>query len=88
MTDVLIAGGLEKYSTRFRESKNLIDDVKKKYNNKPVTSLGHSLAGSLSEYAGGDKIITVNKGVGLSGIGKEISNKQTDIRTNNDIVSL
>ena len=34
MTDVFIVGGLEKYSTRFRESKNLIDDVKKKYNNK------------------------------------------------------
>ena len=88
MTDILIGGGLEKYSTRFRDSKTLIDDVRKKYNNKPVTTLGHSLGGMLSEYAGGDKIITVNKGVGFGGIGKEIKHNQTDIRTNNDIVSL
>ena len=88
MTDILIGGGLEKYSTRFTDSKNLIDDVRKKYNNKPVTSIGHSLGGSLAEFSGGDKIITVNKGVGLSGINKEIKNNQTDIRTNNDIVSV
>ena len=88
MTDGLIAVGLEKYSTRFRESKDLMKDVTKKYNNKLVTSMGHSLGGSLAEYSGGDKIITINKGVGFGGIGKEISNKQTDIRTNNDVVSL
>ena len=88
MTDILLGAGLENYSTRFRDSKKLIDDVRKKYPNKPITSASHSLGGSLGEYAGGDKIITVNKGVGLSGIGKGLSNKQTDIRTNNDIVSL
>ena len=88
MTDGLLAVGLENYSTRFRESKDLMNDVKKKYNNKPVTSMGHSLGGSLAEHSGGDKIITVNKGVGFGGIGKGISNKQTDIRTNNDVVSL
>jgi hypothetical protein len=42
----------------------------------------------LAEYSGGDKIISVNKGVGFGGIGKEISNKQTDIRTGSDLVSL
>jgi hypothetical protein len=88
MTDILIGGGLEKYSTRFRDSKNLIDDVRKKYNNKPVTTLGHSLGGSLAVYGGGDKIVTINKGVGLSGINKEIKNNQTDIRSRNDIVSV
>ena len=88
MTDGLLAVGLEKYSTRFRDSKNLIDDVRKKYNNKPILTTGHSLGGSLAEYSGGDKIITVNKGVGFGGIGKEISNKQTDIRTGKDVVSL
>jgi hypothetical protein len=66
----------------------LIDDVRKKYNNKPVTTLGHSLGGSLAEFSGGDKIVTINKGVGLSGINKEIKNNQTDIRSRNDIVSV
>ena len=88
MTDGLLAIGLENYSTRFRESKNLIDDVRKKYNNKPVTTLGHSLGGSLAEYSGADKVVTVNKGVGIGGIGKTISNKQTDIRTDSDLVSV
>lgn len=88
MTDGLIALGLEKYSTRFREAKDLMNDVNKKYNNKPVTSLGHSLGASLAEYSGGDKIITVNKGVGFGGVGKQIKNNQTDIRTGNDVVSL
>jgi len=88
MTDGLLAVGLENYSTRFRDSKKLVEDVRKKYKNKPILSTGHSLGGAISQYAGGDKIITVNKGVGLSGIGKEISNKQTDIRSRNDIVSV
>ena len=88
MTDGLLAVGLEKYSTRFRDSKKLIDDVRKKYHNKPVTSLGHSLGGSLAEYSGGDKIITINKGVGLAGIHKEIKNNQTDVRTRKDVVSV
>lgn len=88
MTDGLLAIGLEKYSTRFRESKDLMNNINKKYNNKFVSSYGHSLGGSLAEYSGGDKIITVNKGVGIGGIGKKIKPNQTDIRTDHDLVSI
>lgn len=88
MTDGLLATGLENYSTRFRDSKQLIDKINKKYHNKPILTTGHSLGGSLAEYAGGDKIITFNKGVGIGGIGKQLKTNQTDVRTNNDIVSL
>ncbi len=88
MTDGLLAIGLEKYSTRFRESKDLMKDVNKKYNNKFVSSYGHSLGGSLAEYSGGDRVITMNKGVGIAGIGKTIKPNQTDIRTNSDLVSV
>ena len=88
-TDILLGLGLEKYSTRFRQAKELADKVKQKYS-KPATIIGHSLGGSLAEYAGGkgNKVITLDKGVGLSGIGKTIGKNQTDIRTSNDIVSL
>jgi hypothetical protein len=88
-TDLLLGLGLEKYSTRFRGAKDLAEKVRQKYN-KPLTIIGHSLGGSLAEYAGGkgDKVITVDKGVGLSGIGKTIGKNQTDIRTSNDPVSL
>jgi hypothetical protein len=89
MTNALLATGLQGFSTRFRDSKKLMEDVKKKYS-APATIIGHSLGGSLAEYAGGknNKVITLDKGVGLSGIGKTIGKNQTDIRTSNDPVSI
>ena len=86
MTNALLATGLEGFSTRFRDAKKVMEDVKTKYG-KPVTTYGHSLGGSLAEYAGGNKVITVDKGVGLGGIGKKIRSQQTDIRAGGDIVS-
>lgn len=86
ITDGMLAVGLGGFTNRFHDSKKLVNQVKKKYN-RPVTTIGHSLGGTLSEHAGGDKIITVNKGVGLFGIGKKIGNNQTDIRTGSDPVS-
>jgi hypothetical protein len=88
-TNLLLATGLQRYSTRFRDSKKLMEDVRKKYN-KPAVITGHSLGGALAEYVGGkdDKIITIDKGVGITGIGKTIPKNQTDIRASNDIVSL
>jgi hypothetical protein len=88
MTDVLLGAGLENYSTRFRDSKKVVDDVRKKYHNKPISSYGHSLGGSRAEYSKGDRIVTVNKGVGIGGIGAHLKPNQTDIRSRNDIVSL
>ena len=46
-----------------------------------------SLGGSLAEYAGGNKVITVDQGIGLGGIGKKLRSQQTDIRAGSDIVS-
>jgi len=88
MTNALLATGLQGFSTRFRGAKQLVEKVKEKYN-KPTTIIGHSLGGALAEYAGGkgNKIITIDKGVGLSGIGKTIGKNQTDIRASNDLVS-
>lgn len=86
MTNALLATGLEGYSTRFRGAKKVMEDVKKKYG-KPVTTYGHSLGGALAEYVGGNKVITVDKGVGIGGIGKKLRSQQTDIRAGSDIVS-
>ena len=87
VSDGLLAVGLQGLDPRFRQSKRLVDNVRKKYN-QPITTVGHSLGGSLAEYAGGNKVITVDKGVGIGGIGKKIKNNQTDIRSFNDPVSL
>ena len=62
MTDGLLALGLENYSTRFRDVNKTMDSVKQKYADKPITTLVHSLGGSLAEYTGCNKIITVVKG--------------------------
>ena len=87
-TNLLLATGLHGFSTRFRDAKKLMDDVHKKYN-KPAVISGHSLGGALAEYAGGknDKIVTVNKGVGIGTIGKKVGKNQVDIRSGSDLVS-
>ena len=87
-TNAAIAVGLGRFTKRFQDSKRLVEDVRKKYGNKPITTVGHSLGGGLADYAGGDKVITLDKAVGLGGIGKNISRRQTDIRTGSDPVSV
>jgi hypothetical protein len=88
LTDGALAVGLLGTTKRLKDSKQLIRDVRNKYQNKPITTMGHSLGGSLAEASGGDKVITLDKGVGLFGIGKKINSNQTDIRTQSDSVSV
>ena len=58
-TNAMIGVGLGRFTKRFQDSKKLVENVRKQYGNKPITTVGHSLGGSLSEYAGGDKVITL-----------------------------
>lgn len=83
-----LAVGAEALSPRFQKSKEVIKQVKEKYPEKIVTSIGHSLGGSLAEKSGADKVITYQKGAGLGDIGRNIPGSQTDIRTKYDIPSL
>jgi len=87
ITDGALAIGLGRYTHRFQDSKSLVQKVKDKYQ-RPVTASGHSLGGSLAEYSGADKVITLDKGAGIGDIGKRIRKNQTDIRTGTDPVSL
>lgn len=86
MSNIPLAFGLEKYSPRFKESRQVISNVKDKYN-KPVTSIGHSLGGSLAEKSGADRVITFQKGSGLGDITTQIPWHQTDVRTKYDLPS-
>ena len=90
ITDVALGFGLAGLTPRFQNSSKLVDKVKQKYKNNPITALGDSLGGSLAESVGGkvDKVITTSKGVGLFGIGKRIRPNQTDIRASNDVISI
>jgi hypothetical protein len=92
ITDGLLAVGLGDLTHRFSESTNLVKKVKNKYAHNPIITIGHSLGGTLAEHVNKtglvDKTITVNKGVGLFGIGKKIKDNQTDIRSKTDAVSI
>lgn len=90
LTDLAILGGVAGLTPRFQNSSKLVDKIKQKYKNRPITAIGDSLGGTLAESVGGkvDKVITTSKGVGLFGIGKKIRSNQTDIRASNDVISL
>lgn len=88
ITNPMLALGLEKYSPRFRKSAKVLEDVKKKYG-KPALVTGHSLGAAIAASVGGksDKIVTVDRGVGIGGIGRKLRSNITDIRASNDLVS-
>ena len=88
VTNPLLALGLEKYSPRFRRSEKVMEEVRKKYG-KPATIVAHSLGAAIGTAVGKkqDKIISVDRGIGLGGIGKKLGSNVTDIRTSNDLVS-
>jgi hypothetical protein len=86
-SDPLLAVGLSKYDPRLKQAKQLTKRVESKYG-KPVDVFGHSFGGFVAEESGAKgKIVTFNKGVGITNIGKSIPKNQTDIRSRNDIVS-
>jgi hypothetical protein len=88
-TNTAIALGLGRFTNRFKDSKKLLENVRKEYgNNRPITNIGDSLGGALAENSGGDRIITTNKAAGIGSLFKTIQKKQTDIRTGTDPVSL
>jgi hypothetical protein len=90
ITDLAILTGLAGLTPRFQNSSKLVDKVKQKYKNRPITAIGDSAGGTIAESVGGkvDKVITTSKGVGLFGIGKKIRSNQTDIRASNDVISI
>ena len=71
-----------------KKAEQLARDVETKYK-KPADTFGHSLGSYRSEKANtGGNIYTFNRAVGLKDIGKTLSEKHTDIRTDKDVVSL
>ena len=71
-----------------KKAEKLAKDVESKYGKAPDT-FGHSLGSYRAEKAStGGNIYTYNRAVGIPDIGKKLSSKHTDIRTEKDIVSL
>jgi thymidylate synthase len=87
-TNLKILTGKGKETAKAKEARETAKKVEAKYN-KVANAYGHSQGGFLSEQSGvGGKVYTYNKAVAPTDIFKKVSNKQTDIRTTRDIVSL
>lgn len=70
-----------------KKAEKLAKDVETKYG-QSANAYGHSLGGYRAEKSGATgNVYTFNKGAGIFDVGKKISDKQTDIRTNKDVVS-
>ena len=89
LTDVKVMFG-NKDNDRFKHAKKIQKQAEEKYGKENTTTIGHSLGSIIAEDVGqkSDKLITYNKPVGLLDINKKVSNKQTDIRTSRDPLSL
>jgi hypothetical protein len=89
-TDVYaILLGLKFLSPRFNEVKAITTELQIEYGPTNVNAVGHSLGGSLSQYAdpAGD-IVTFNKGTGILSFFDRTPSNQKDYRTTLDIVSV
>lgn len=86
--DPLAVVGLEGFSSRFTEIKDLTKKVRGKYGIDPDV-YGNSLGGRLAEASGTTgRIITHNKLTGFSDIGKVIPKNQLDLRSATDPASV
>ena len=92
MTDAKMLFGYK--DKRFNEPKEILNKVKQKYTDKNIDLLGHSLGAKIAETLGDDpqvkNIITLNKPTTPKDLisKSKINNKQYDIRTTGDLVSV
>lgn len=89
LTDAKISLGVNPKSLkRYKHAEKIANEARSKYN-QPITFVGHSLGGNISETVAkkGDKVITYNKAATLQDIGKKKKEGQIDIRHKDDLVS-
>jgi len=85
-TDMLYAVGVK--DKRFDDYNKLVEQVKDKYDNPYIMSIGHSLGGLVANSNQNvDEIITYNKPQFIHELLKEPITDQLDIRSDNDIIS-
>ena len=92
MTDAKLLFGYN--DKRFNEPKEILNKIKQKYTDKNIDLIGHSLGAKIAETLGDDpqvkNIITLNKPTTPKDLIQKtkINNKQYDIRTTGDLVSV
>ena len=81
----------DKSSERFKHSKRIQQEAMKKYGANNVTTLGHSLGGTIGEKVGrkSENIITLNKPVNITdAFSIRVPKNQIDYKTQNDPTSV
>lgn len=91
ITDARLLFG-DKKSKRFKHGEKVQKEAEQKYGKNIVTTIGHSLGSVISERVGQDshEVLTLNKPVTPKDLikGKKVSDKQYDVRTAYDPVSI
>jgi len=91
ITDARMLFG-DKKSKRFKHGEKVQKEAEQKYGKNIVTTIGHSLGSAIAERVGQDshEVLTLNKPVTPKDLikGKEVSDKQYDVRTAYDPVSI
>lgn len=90
LTDVKMIFG-NKTGERFKHGRNIQRQAEEKYGAENITTVGHSLGGTIAERVGkkSGKIVTLNKPVTPFDIAySKVSEKQQDIKTRKDPVSI
>jgi putative lipase involved disintegration of autophagic bodies len=87
-TDIGLAFGHR--GDRFKHAKKIQKKAEKKYGADNMATIGHSLGGILAEEVGGNSknVITLNKAVTPWELNRKNGENQTDIKTENDPVSM
>ena len=86
-TDLWLAAGNLKKTSRYSEGKSTLEKAKKRYGVDNATISGHSLGGAVAQYIAGpkDKAYTLDKG---ATIGQKTRSNENAYRTACDAVSL
>ena len=76
-------------SKRVKHAKEVQKKTESKYGKDNVTTIGHSLGSKIASDVGQDSkaIINLNKAVIPSDLNKQLSSKETNIRSKNDLIS-
>jgi len=88
--DVKLALGMDiSKSKRVQYAKNIQQKAEQKYGSQNVSTVGHSLGSQISSQVGQNskEIINLNKAVVPQDLGKSISNKEINIRSQGDVIS-
>jgi hypothetical protein len=87
ITDLLF-GSVGYRTNRFKHGKKIQKEAEKKYADSDITTLGHSLGAAIAKESAKDRVIAVNRPVGISEVFSGKKDNIIDVRTKYDPISM